>query len=62
MDRFAVTVKDRHPDTGRVNLDTVIAKDFLGFPDHFHFFQGVAIVLKVTNMRNHIECNLRGER
>ena len=54
-----MTIKNRHTNTRRVNLNIVVFKDFLRLPDHLHFFFGVAIVHNLVNLRHRIKGNLR---
>ena len=60
MDGFRVAVKHRNPDCGRIHLDTVIAHDLTGLPNHLHFFLRVAVFQENINVRQHIERNLLG--
>ena len=57
---FGVSVKDGNPNAGRIHPYAFIFEDFLRFPDHFHFFFGVAVVLKRVDVGDRVKCDLNG--
>ena len=44
----------RNPDDGSGHSDIRITQDLAGFVDKFHFFGRIALVVKVSAMRNHV--------
>ena len=47
-----------HPNCRRIHLYRCITHYFLSLPHHFHFFLGVAVILKNVDVRQDIESNL----
>ena len=53
-----MTVEDRHPHTGRIHKNVGVPQNLLRFPNHLHFFAGIAVVLKIVDVGYRIKCNL----
>ena len=55
MNRFRVAKEHGNPHASRIHLNAVVFENLLRFPDHFHFFTGVAVVLKGVDVWQHVK-------
>ena len=56
-----MTVKNRHAHTGSTQRQIGNFKNLATFPEHFHFFFGIAVILKYIDLRQTVERDLLGE-
>ena len=55
---FAVGVIDGHPHAGGADADLGVAEDLPGLVDHLHFLVGVAVIVEVFDVGQHVEGDL----
>ena len=58
MHSFRVAIKNGHTHSRRIHHDGIIFKNLARFPDHFHFFLGITVVLEHIDVWQYVKGDL----